>query len=68
LEAGDALLCRPEEPHQVRNTGAADLVYYVIATNQQADVTFYPETGKWSIKPQRKYFKMDEVPYFEPGD
>jgi uncharacterized cupin superfamily protein len=68
LEPGDALLFQPDSSHQFTNTGAADLVYYVIATNQQADVTFYPETGGWSVKPQRKHFVMNEVPYYQPGD
>ena len=35
---------------------------------QPDDVTFYPETQKWGIKPQRKYFEMKEGDYFEPGD
>jgi uncharacterized cupin superfamily protein len=68
LAAGDALIFPPEEPHQIVNTGSNDLCYYVIATNQQADVSFYPENGQWSIKPQRKHFAMNEVPYYQPEE
>jgi len=66
--AGDVVLAGPEEAHKVTNTGVDDLVYYVIADNPMAEVTHYPETGKWSIKPQRKFFEMCEVDYFESGD
>ncbi len=65
---GDVVLCAPEQPHKIVNTGAADLVYYVVADHQLADVIFYPDTGKWAVKPQRKCFEMVERPYFEPGD
>jgi uncharacterized cupin superfamily protein len=64
----DVVLYPPEQPHQIINTGSDDLVYYVIADNPPAEVTFYPETQKWGIKPQRKLFEMKETDYFEPGD
>jgi uncharacterized cupin superfamily protein len=62
---GDCFLSPPGDPHQIQNTGTEDLVYYVIADNPQADVTTYPDSGKWSIKPQRKNFEMTEVDYFK---
>ena len=68
LEPGDVLLFPPEHPHQFINTGTTDLVYHVIATNQQADVGFYPQTGTWGIKPQKKHFTLTEVPYYQPED
>ena len=68
VEAGDVLLAEPDQPHQIRNNGAHDLAYYVIATNQPADVTHYPVTGTWSVKPQKKHFLMQEVDYYQPGD
>jgi mannose-6-phosphate isomerase-like protein (cupin superfamily) len=64
----DIVLCPPEQAHKIMNTGTVDLVYYVIADHHPADVTFYPDTGKWGIKPQRKCFELKEVEYFEPGD
>jgi uncharacterized cupin superfamily protein len=68
IKAGDVFVAEPEQPHQLRNNGKVDLTYYVIATNQQADVTFYNETGRWGIKPQKKHFVMQEVEYYQPED
>jgi uncharacterized cupin superfamily protein len=65
VKPGDAMMCPPGEAHQLKNTGDSDLVYYVIADNPPADVGFYPDSQKWTIKPQRKYFKMQEVEYYE---
>jgi len=67
-QADDVLLFPPEHAHKITNTGTEDLIYFVIADQHPADVTFYPDTGKWGIKPHRKYFRMKEVDYFEPGD
>ena len=62
--AGDSFVCPPGEPHQLKNTGAADLLYYVIADNPPADVITYPDSNKWFVKPQRKSFTMQEVDYY----
>ncbi|MGH8024502.1 MAG: cupin domain-containing protein [Limisphaerales bacterium] len=62
---GDCFIHAPGEPHQIHNTGARDLVYYVIANNSQADVSLYPNSGKWFIKPQYKAFEMTEVDYYK---
>ena len=68
VEPGESVIFPPGEAHQIRNTGDTDLVYYVIADHHPADVTTYPDTGKWGVKPQRKCFTMTETPYYEPGD
>jgi uncharacterized cupin superfamily protein len=68
VSAGDTLLFPPHNPHQLTNTGMADLTYYVVANQPESDNTFYPETGEWAIKPQRKHFAMQETPYYQPGD
>ncbi|MDB6079106.1 MAG: Cupin domain protein [Akkermansiaceae bacterium] len=62
--AGDSFIFPPGEAHQLRNTGSVDLVYYVIADNPPADVITYPDSNKWSVKPQRKSFVMQEVDYY----
>ncbi|MBL9129308.1 MAG: cupin domain-containing protein [Verrucomicrobiales bacterium] len=64
IVAGDAFVCPPGDAHQIRNSGAEDLVYYVIADNPPADVVDYPDSGKWFIKPQRKCFVLRETDYF----
>jgi uncharacterized cupin superfamily protein len=68
LEAGDTMMFAPGSPHQLANSGSEDFIYYVIADQPPADVSFYPETGSWGIKPQRKHFIMNEEPYFRAGD
>ncbi|HEY9855541.1 MAG TPA: cupin domain-containing protein [Stenomitos sp.] len=61
---GDCCLLPPGEAHQVRNTGSVDLEYLVIADNPQAEIVTYPASNKWMIKPQRKFFEMQEVDYY----
>ena len=64
VTAGDTFVCPPGEPHQLKNTGTEDLIYYVIADNPRADVTNYPDSNKWFVKPQRKSFTMQETDYY----
>lgn len=64
VAAGDSFVCPPGEPHQLKNTGAAELVYYVIADNPPADIITYPESNKWFVKPHRKSFTIQEVDYY----
>lgn len=65
---GDCCLLPPGVPHQVSNTGEEPLIYYVIADNPPADISYYPDSDKWMIKPQRKWFKMTEVDYYQGED
>ncbi len=64
VTAGDSFVCPPGEPHQIKNTGTEDLIYYVIADNPPADVINYPDSNKWLVKPQRKVFTLQETNYF----
>src|ERR1700729_2900729 len=52
IEAGDAFVFRPNEPHQIRNDGDGDgdLVYYVIADNPVGESCHYPDSRKWAVK------------------
>lgn len=45
----DAILFPPGEAHQIINTGAADLVFYIVADNPVGESCFYPDSGKWSV-------------------
>jgi uncharacterized cupin superfamily protein len=65
VEAGEAFIQPPGVAHQIVNTGAEDFVFYVIADNSPADSTYYPNSQKWQLKPQRKLFRMTEVDYFD---
>jgi hypothetical protein len=49
----------------VRNTGPTDAIFDIIADHHAADSTYYPESDKWQLKPQRKIFRMVEVDYFD---
>jgi len=65
IGAGDTFVCPPGEAHQVINTGAEVLLYYVIADNPPADVIQYPDTGKWYVKPHHLSFRMAETGYYD---
>ena len=64
LTAGDCFVSPLGEPHQIQNTGETDLQYYVIADSPSSDVIYYPDSGKWFVKPQRKSLRMTETDYF----
>jgi uncharacterized cupin superfamily protein len=71
IVAGDCFIYPPGEPHQIRNTGKEDLIYYVIADNPPVEVSNYPDSGKLSLKQflngqfKRDIFKINEVDYFQ---
>ena len=65
LHPGDCISFSPGEPHQIRNTGTEDLLYYVVADNPPADITHYPDSQKWFIKPQRKLFTIHDASYYD---
>jgi uncharacterized cupin superfamily protein len=50
IEAGDACIFKPNEPHQVFNDGAEDLIYYVVADNPVGESCYYPDSNKWAVK------------------
>jgi uncharacterized cupin superfamily protein len=49
LREGDCIIHPPGEPHQITNTGASDLVYYIIADNPVSDVCHFPDSNKWHM-------------------
>jgi len=65
VQAGDAFVQPPGTAHQIINPGTEDFIFYVIADNPPADSTWYPNSKKWQMKPQRKLFRMTEVDYFD---
>lgn len=65
VRAGDAFVQPPGTAHQIINTGKEDFVFHVIADNLPADSTWYPDSKKWMMKPQRKLFRMAEVDYYD---
>ncbi|MEO7413965.1 MAG: cupin domain-containing protein [Opitutaceae bacterium] len=65
VQAGEAFVQPPGVAHQIINSGTEDFVFHVIADNSPADSTYYPNSNKWQMKPQRKLFRMTEVDYFD---
>jgi uncharacterized cupin superfamily protein len=49
VREGDCIVHPPGEAHQITNTGATDLIYYLMADNPQSDVYHFPDTNKWQM-------------------
>ena len=66
IREGDCLMLPPSEPHQLINTGASELVYYVIADNVASDVCYYPDSDKWALPGQSKPVRVKSgVDYYD---
>ena len=65
LREGDCVSHGPGEPHQIINSGATDLLYYVIANNVQSDVCHYPDSGKWSLPDEGKTVRVEPASYYD---
>jgi len=52
VREGDCIVHPPREAHQITNTGATDLVYYIISSNPESDLRHFPDTNKWLIPGQ----------------
>ena len=66
---GDVFIFGPDEAHQIINSGAEDLTYYVIADNPIGESAYYPDSGKWKVNKSsaadRVVIKGEETDYFE---
>ena len=63
---GDAFLFKPNEPHQLINDGAQDLILYVVADNPIGESTHYPDSDKWIVRwPERKIVRAGKQDYYE---
>ena len=66
IEAGDAFIFKPGEPHQITNFGTQDLVLYVVADNPIGESCHYPDSNKWSVPiPERKLVRSDALDYYD---
>jgi len=67
--AGDSFIFKPDEPHQLHNSGEEDLIYYVIADNPIGESAYYPDSGKWKVNKSsaadRVVVKGQETDYFD---
>jgi len=66
---GDAFVFGPDEPHQIRNSGEEDLVFYLIADNPIGESFYYPDSGKWKVNrssaADRVFVKAAETHYLD---
>ncbi len=66
IEPGDAFIFGPDEPHQLINDGAADLVLYVVADNPLGESCHYPDSQKWIVRsPERRLIRSEPLDYFD---
>jgi uncharacterized cupin superfamily protein len=66
IEAGDAFIFKPGEPHQLINDGSEDLVLYVVADNPIGECWYYPDSGKWGVPvPERRFIRSTPLDYYE---
>ncbi len=66
IEAGDAFLFKPNEPHQLINDGSEDLLFYVIADNPIGESCYYPDSKKWAVKsPEYQLIRSDPLDYYD---
>lgn len=66
VEAGDAFIFKPGEPHQIKNTGDVDLVALVIADNPVGESGYYPDGKKWIVRsPERRLMRGKSLDYFD---
>ena len=58
VREGDCIVHPPGEAHQITNTGATDLVYYIVSDNPPSDVRHFPDTNKWMFPGHRAPVKI----------
>jgi uncharacterized cupin superfamily protein len=66
IEAGDAFLFQPDQPHQIINNSTENLVFYVIADNPIGESSYYPDSQKWLVRsPERRMIRSEALEYLE---
>jgi uncharacterized cupin superfamily protein len=66
VTAGEVFIHPPGTAHQITNASSTeDLVLQIIADNPPADVYHYPDSQKYGSRPLGKYFRLQEVDYFD---
>jgi uncharacterized cupin superfamily protein len=65
VAVGDVFVHPPGAAHQLVNSGATDLEVLIVADNPPLDGCYYPDSGKWALRPPGKVFRMEETGYFD---
>ena len=66
VEAGDAFIFPPAEPHALLNDGTEDLVISVVADNPFGESCHYPDSNKWVVlSPERRLMRSEPLEYYD---
>jgi len=66
IEAGDAFLFPPDEPHTLHNDSTADLLILVVADNPTGESCHYPDSKKWVVRsPERRLMRGEPLDYYD---
>jgi len=65
VREGDCILHPPGEAHQLRNTGAVDLICHFITDNPAADACYYPDSNKWSLPGHSKPVRIHPTELYD---
>ncbi len=66
IEADDAFIFQPDEPHQITNDGTQDLILYVVADNPIGETAYYPDSKKWLVRsPERRLMRSERLDYYD---
>jgi uncharacterized cupin superfamily protein len=68
VKTGEVFFHPPGTPHQLSNSGSDDLEILIVADNPPLDGCHYPDSDKWGLRPPGKFFRIQEVHYFEGED
>ncbi|HEY5778681.1 MAG TPA: cupin domain-containing protein [Terrimicrobiaceae bacterium] len=66
VEAGDAFLFKPGEPHQLINNSDGDMVIYVVADNPIGESVYYHDSKKWVVRsPEWRVMRGEPLEYYD---
>jgi len=66
IEAGDAFIFEPGQPHQLINNGLEDLIVFVVADNPLGESCHYPDSNKWLVRsPEGRLIRSDKLDYYD---
>ena len=66
IEAGDAFIFEPGQPHQITNPGPEELVLYVVADNPVGESCYYPDSKKWLVRsPDTTFIRSNKLEYLD---
>ena len=66
IEAGDAFIFGPGQPHQLSNDASQDIILYIVADNPIGESCYYPDSKKWMVRsPERRLIRSEPLDYYD---